>query len=258
MISFALLILVTYLLVRHTTWKATPWPKMGVRPPTYQGHRGYWKGGAQENTLASFRAAHDRGLSMAELDVRLSKDQVVVVFHDKDLKRLGHRNKLVEELTAAELHEFVQAPTLESLLTSTDVPRFFNIELKTDKAFSGDLEKKVAEVVRKTHAEQRVLFSSFNPLAIRRLSRLLPEVPRALLATKEHEAGNRIYLRQMWFAPYIRTNLLHLDHNYVDADEVRRWKKRGVPVALWTVNNEAKATELLAAGAISIISDTLY
>lgn len=258
MILFALMILVAYLLVRHTTWKATPWPQGGVKPPTYQGHRGYWKGGAQENTLASFRAAHERGLTMVELDVRLSKDQVVVVFHDADLKRLGHRNKLVDELTAAELNEFVQAPTLEDLLQSSDVPRFFNIELKTDKALSGTLETKVAEVIRKTRMEQRVLFSSFNPMAVRRLSRLLPEVPRALLATEEHEPGNRIYLRQMWFAPYIRANLLHLDYNYVDADAIRRWKKRGVPVAVWTVNNEAKAKELLEAGAISIISDTLH
>ncbi|MFM6928674.1 MAG: glycerophosphodiester phosphodiesterase, partial [Bdellovibrio sp.] len=152
----------------------------------------------------------------------------------------------------------VHAPSLEELLRSSDVPAFFNIELKTDKAFLGILEKSVAEVVRKTQSESRVLFSSFNPLAVRRLSRLLPEVPRALLATAGKDPGNRIYLRKLWFAPYIRANLLHLDYRFVDAAAIKRWSQRGVPVALWTVNDEAKAKEFLAAGAVSIISDTLH
>lgn len=258
MITFALLLIAVYIVVRQTTWKADPWPAQAVKPPAYQGHRGYWKGGAQENTLASFRAAKERGLTMVELDVHLSKDLIPVVFHDGDLKRLGQNDSRVEDLTAEELQQQVHAPALEDLLKSTDVPPLFNIELKTDKAFSGILEKAVADVVRKTQTEKRVLFSSFNPLTIRRLSKLLPEVPRALLASEEKEPGNRIYLSKLWFAPYIRVNLLHLDYRYVDAARVKRWTERGVPVALWTVNDEAKAKELLAAGAISIISDTLH
>ena len=258
MLTFTLLLIVVYLFVRHTTWKAEAWPAQGVKPPMYQGHRGYWKGGAQENTLASFRAAKERGLAMVELDVHLSKDLIPVVFHDSDLKRLGHSDSHVGDLTAQELQQLVHAPTLEDLLKSTDVPSLFNIELKTDKAFSGILERAVADVVRKTQTEKRVLFSSFNPLAIRRLSKLLPEVPRALLASEEKGVDNRIYLRKLWFAPYIRANLLHLDYRYVDAAVIKRWAQRGVPVALWTVNDEIKAKELLAAGAISIISDTLH
>ncbi|KYG64130.1 hypothetical protein AZI86_12740 [Bdellovibrio bacteriovorus] len=246
------------LVIHHHTWKAQSWPENSLTPPLYQGHRGYWKEGARENTRASFQAAQKRGLKMIELDVRLSKGGVPVVFHDSDLKRIGNSEKLVLDLSADEMLNLVQAPTLESVLTDLESPQFINIELKTGSIFDGSLEKAVSEVVKKTQSQRRILFSSFNPIAIWRLSHLLPEVPRALLATKEIAEGNRFYLRHMWLAPYINTNALHLDYNYVTEEDLRAWKKRGIPVALWTVNDATKAEAFLKAGAISIISDTLY
>ncbi|QDK38076.1 glycerophosphodiester phosphodiesterase [Bdellovibrio sp. NC01] len=258
MIALLILILsVSFLVIRHFTWKAQAWPEGALRPPQYQGHRGYWKEGAQENTLASFMAAKKRGLQMIEMDVRLSKDNVVVVFHDNDLKRLGNVEKLVNELTAAELATASQVVSLEALLQSNDIPPYLNIELKTDKAFDGSLETEVAKLVRKHKAEKRILFSSFNPLAINRLKKLLPEVPRALLATKEDDPANRFYLKHMLFAPYIGANALHLDYNYVSIAELEKWNRRKIPVAFWTVNDPAVAKNLLQHGALSIISDTL-
>ncbi|MFS4460091.1 glycerophosphodiester phosphodiesterase [Bdellovibrio sp. HCB2-146] len=246
-----------FLFIRQKTWKPLPWPPGALRPPAYQGHRGYWKGGAQENTMAAFRAAAERGLQMFELDVRLCKGNVPVVFHDTDLKRIGHRNQNVLDLTADELQNYVNAPTLESVLQATDIPMLINIELKTNRAWDGTLEKEVAALVRKYRAEKRVLFSSFNPLAIWRLKRIIPEVPRALLASQEDEPENKIYLKKLWLAPYIGVNALHLDQNYWREKEVQAFLKRKIPVALWTVNDQKLAEKLLQAGAISIISDTL-
>ncbi|WP_413584381.1 glycerophosphodiester phosphodiesterase [Bdellovibrio sp. HCB274] len=259
MIFLALLLIggFAFMLYRHLCWKAEPWPKNAVRPPRLQGHRGYWQGGARENTLASFKAAKDRGLKMVEMDVRLSKDGHVVVFHDEDLKRIIGDSRRVEDVTAAELEQVAAIPTLREVLLNPNVPDFLNIELKTNKATDHRLEEKVARLVRETDSFQRILFSSFNPLAVRELHRLLPQVPRALLATKEKDPANRWYLKLLLFAPYIHANILHLDHRYVSTEELRRWIKRGVPVSFWTVNDSARAEELLANGAQSIISDTL-
>ncbi|WP_413574744.1 glycerophosphodiester phosphodiesterase [Bdellovibrio sp. HCB290] len=259
MIYLALLVLCAFgfLLYRHLCWKAEPWPKNGVRPPRIQGHRGYWQGGAQENTLAAFKAAKERGLEMIEMDVQLSKDGHVVVFHDEDLKRIANDPRKVADVSAAELEQMANVPTLREVLLSPDVPKYLNIELKTKKATDHRLEEKVARVVRETDAFQRILFSSFNPLAVRVLHRLLPQVPRALLATKEKDPANRWYLKLMFFAPYIHANILHLDHRYVTIPQLKKYIKRGVPVSFWTVNESPRAEELLANGAQSIISDTL-
>lgn len=252
---FVLLIVILY---RHKTWSALPWPVEAMQPPKYQGHRGYWIEGEQENTLAAFRAAGRRGLQMVEMDVRLSVDQVPIVFHDEDLKRIGNSPQdKVSTLTAQQMLQKVKAPSLGDVLQDSEVPSFLNIELKTVEFWSGALEKQVAAVVRRHHAEKRVLISSFNPLALWRMSRHLPEVPRALLASKTKEPVNRFYLRHLFLAPYVRIHALHLDHIYVSHKEMADWSRRKVPVSLWTVNDPERAGELLRAGALSIISDRL-
>lgn len=252
-----ILAVIVALVVRHKTWKPQDWPSQGLRPPLIQGHRGYWKEGMQENSMAAFRAAQGRGLRMIEFDVRLSQDGIPVVFHDETLDRIVQNPKQVLEFTAAELKQLAQVPSLEDVLIATDIPQLLNVELKTKAAFDGRLEEQVAKLVRKHRAENRVLFSSFNPLSIRRLSKLLPEVPRALLASRETDPANKIYLKKLWLAPYIGAHLLHLDKSYWTAEEVQAYKKRGIPVALWTVNDRELADKYLQAGAISIISDTL-
>ncbi|UOF01828.1 glycerophosphodiester phosphodiesterase [Bdellovibrio reynosensis] len=253
----AIVLLILFLIYRHFTWKPLPWPPGAMVPPSYQGHRGYWKSGLQENTLASFEAAAKRGLHMVEMDVRLSKDKIPVVFHDGDLKRLGNVERIVHECTAEELRVLAQVPSLEEVLSSQIVPKFLNVELKTGAIFDGELEKKVATLIEKYDFTRRVLFSSFNPLSLWRLGGHLPQVPRALLATQEPEAANKIYLRQLWFAPYVRIHALHLDYRYVSVHDLHKWKKRGVPVALWTVNEKETAELYLQEGALSIITDTL-
>ncbi|KHD89652.1 MAG: hypothetical protein OM95_02725 [Bdellovibrio sp. ArHS] len=254
---FLVAAVLAFVVYKHFTWQAQPWPAEALHPPAYQGHRGYWQGGAQENTLSSFAAAKTRGLAMIELDVRLSGDGIPVVFHDTDLKRLRGLEKSVLDMTAAELRMLVEAPSLEEVLQSKLVPELINIELKTSAVWDGVLERAVAALVKKHGKEKQVLFSSFNPLSVWRLSRLLPQVPRALLATKEDEPDNKIYLKHLWLAPYVRVHALHLDHHYVTVEDVKAWRKRQVPVALWTVNEKEKAEAYLRAGALSIISDTL-
>lgn len=258
MLLIVLGFILVFLVVRHFTWKPLSWPEGSLRPSKYQGHRGYWKGGQQENSMPSFEAAKARSLTMIEFDVHLSKDEVPVIFHDSDLKRIAGLEDKVYNLTAKELLEKANAPSLAQVLESNKIPSYLNIELKTDKVLCATLEKKVAEVVHAHKASERVMFSSFNPLSLARLRRYIPEVPRALLVSQEPEPGNRIYLRKMWFAPYVGVHLLHLDFNDVSEADLRGYKSRGIPVALWTVNDRAVAEKFLAAGAVSIISDELF
>ena len=65
-------------------------------------HRGLHDNERPENSLAAFQAAADRGLG-AELDVHLTKDGQLVVFHDGTLDRVCGRSGKVEKMTAAEL-----------------------------------------------------------------------------------------------------------------------------------------------------------
>ena len=242
-------------------WQTLPWPMGGLKFPKRQAHRGYRPStDIQENTLAAFRLAKENGAEMVECDVQISKDGKVVIFHDTDLKRLGGGSgDLVAQLTAEELRQRTGAPLLEELLNDSKSPKMVNIELKSTELFEkSGLERAVIEVVRKTGAANRVLFSSFNPFALRRVSKLAPEIPRALLISGEKEKDNAIYLRRGWFAFLARPHLLHQDARDLTPRVLECYEARGVPVAAWTVNDEARARELDAAGVRSLISDRLF
>lgn len=233
------------------------WPVGALRLPRIQAHRGYWLGGEQENTLAAFRAAREKNALMIECDVRLTKDKVPVIFHDEDLLRLGKEKTLVKDLTAKELSAKIHAPTLFEVLKARDIPQLINIELKSKVIVDDPLERKVAEIVRAAKAESRVLFSSFNPFSLWRISQYLPDIPRALLVTPDPHPENHVLLRKMMLAPLIRLHLLHLDQRMATAEEMTFWKKKKMPIAVWTVNDKDAIETHLKNGAISVITDTL-
>jgi glycerophosphoryl diester phosphodiesterase len=239
--------------------KAEKWPAHALVLPRLQAHRGYWVEGAQENTLNAFRAAKGKGALMFECDVRLSKDLVPVVFHDEDIKRLGSgREDRVLDLTVAELQVLVQAPTLKQILTDPTVPRFVNVELKSKEKLDDPLERKVAEVINSAKAHSRVLFSSFNPMSLYRISLHLPDVPRALLVSEDkNDPDNSLLLRKMLLAPLIRIHMLNLHYPMVTEKSMRLWKEQQMPISVWTVNGKDEIQKYHRLGAISVITDSL-
>jgi MFS family permease len=233
-------------------WEAMPWPEEALKLPRSQCHRGLHLS-LQENTLGAFRAAAQAGAPMIELDVRLSRDGQAVVFHDPDLRRLKGRDSLVKDLTSAEIAALAQAPSLKEVLSDPACRALaVNIELKHCPGQNGELARAVAAAVR--GSEARILYSSFNPLLLGAMARLTPRVPRALLATEELAAGNRIYLRRMWLAFLARPHMLNYDGRYFTPAFARRLAARRVPVAIWTVDSVDEARKFLAMGAESIIS----
>ncbi|MCM2282736.1 MAG: MFS transporter [Bdellovibrionaceae bacterium] len=237
-------------------WHPLKWPENGVQPTRLIAHRGLWKPTRlQENTLAAFRAARDQGVGMIELDVMLSGDGRAVVFHDWDLKRLGGRDTGVDQTSAEQMKAWANAPLLEEVLRDPGVPDAVNVELKSNEWRDGRLEQEVARVVRACGAETRVEFSSFNPFSLRRIARLLPEAPRALLVTEEDDPRNKIYLRKMWLGFYCRPHLLHLDEAMLSRARLSGWRDRGIAVIAWTVNDFVRARELLSWNVRGIISD---
>ena len=89
-----------------------------MQKPLIIAHRGA-SALAPENTLAAFRRAIADSAEGLEFDVQLSKDNVPVVIHDFDLKRLGRREGFVKDFTAEELQRI-------------DVGSWFNLKNKSN------------------------------------------------------------------------------------------------------------------------------
>ena len=100
-------------------------PRPGKRPINI-GHRGH--SDTLENTLMAFHQAIDMGADMLELDVRLTKDGVPVVFHDLGLNRISKKSGTVSNRTSKHLLNVAlpgghRIPTLAQVLEGARRPR---------------------------------------------------------------------------------------------------------------------------------------
>ena len=121
-------------------------------------HRGY-HAQAPENTLGAFAAAHDIGVDGIETDVRLSKDGLPVIMHD----RVTPRGRAVAEITRRELEEDVghPVPILPEILDAfADV--IWNVEIKTPGAWPA-----TARVLVQYQHSRRLLVTSFRHDVVR-------------------------------------------------------------------------------------------
>lgn len=224
----------------------------------FQTHRGFWLDGEMENTLGSLVAAKKRGSEMVEFDVRLTRDYVPVLYHDANLKRLHKAPVEMKALTLAQAGTFApNLTTLEQVLASKQVPEYLNIELKTDAAVDPALEIRVSQLVKKYKAEDRVVFSSFNPFSLIRAKGFVPEVSRALLVSEDNEPKNYWFLKQMSLLPLCDARFLHWDQKMTSLERVEKFMNEGYQIAAYTVNDVERARELLSWGVHSIISDKL-
>jgi glycerophosphoryl diester phosphodiesterase len=231
---------------------------------------------APENTFPAFDRAVALGADALEIDVRLTADRAVVVFHDEETARLTGAPGTVEGRTLAEAAALdaafsfspdggatfplrgtgVSIPTLAATLARYPGTRL-NIDAKTDDAA---LAEALARVIAEAGAADRVCVGSFFDVQAERLGRLLPGVARYLpqdaatchvLAAKGGSGGQgcpRGY------------DLADLPHRYgtmtvVDAKVVAHFHALGIPVHVWTVDDEREMRDLLALGVDGIVTD---
>ena len=152
-----------------------------------------------ENTLEAFRAAAELGPALAgiETDVQLSKDGVVMIFHDETLDRVTDTKGNLRDFTFDELRRvkimrhdgmWAQIPTLEEVLALLKPyceknGLRLNIELKTSVYRYEGIEEKTLKIVRKFGMQKYVVYSSFLMDSIRLMKELDPEAETGMLAS---------------------------------------------------------------------------
>lgn len=206
--------------------------------PKLQSHRGFCVQGARENSLESIQASFDQGYKMVEMDLRLNREGQVILFHDKITPE--------SDLTAA--------ASFEEVLDILPSGCFYNLEIKNESKINFGLEEKIIKVLKRHPKRDQLLFSSFNPFSLSWMTRLLPEVPRALLVTQEDEPGNSILLKDLTFLPLVRPHFLNLRWQDLDYYKEVPAERRTV----WTLNEISYVRDLFARNKVaSVITDTI-
>ena len=257
--------------------------------PLILGHRGA-SAYAPENTIAAFQRAFELGADGIELDVALTKDGAAIVMHDDRVDRTSNGTGLVSEMTLAEIQKLdagswfdakyrgEKFPTLEEVLAAVPADKLINIELKTRALRSWppgplplsaaqsaqvslqmlmrlweptQLEQTIVRVLEQARAEKRVIISSFNPIALYRVMKLNPSLPRGLLYFKELP----FFLGRAWLRPLAAPQALHPRNTTITPALVRWAHARRYQINTWTVDEPDETRRLVSLGVHAIITN---
>ncbi len=228
-------------------------------------HRGA-SGHAPENTLVAVRRAMEMRAEMVEVDILLSKDGIPVLLHDPSLDRTTNGTGVVSDFTLDELklldagswfgEQFAgeQIPTVDELLALCKGKMALNLEIKTQAvtdSLEGGVVEKVVELVRKHGMDRNVIFSSFDPRAIKQLKAIAPDIAGAILY------DNRLYddAHPVEIVANLGADAFNCHWRQVRTGLVDSLHQAGLPINVYTVNADTLMHKMLDMGVDGIFTD---
>jgi glycerophosphoryl diester phosphodiesterase len=236
-------------------------------------HRG-GGGEAPENTLAAFEIALTLGYRYLETDVHVTRDGVLVAFHDERLDRVTDRTGAIAGLGIAEVeaadagHAFsqdgertfpfrgrgIRVPRLEGILARWPDARV-NIDPKSDACVAP-----LAALLDRLGAWERVCVGSFSDRRLRRIralgrGRACTSMGPQAVALARLTAASAVMRRlgaDCIQVPISRGPIPIVTERFIAAAH-----GAGLPVHVWTINEETTINELLDLGVDAIMSDRL-
>lgn len=224
--------------------------------PTVMAHRGL-SADAPENTLYAFSDAISVGVDFIELDVQQTRDGVLVVMHDSNLKRTTGVNKDIWDVDYADIQNLdagswfdpayanARIPTLEETLQFVDKRAKLNIEIKPTKHGSDTLEQDVAELITRYQYTDACYVTSFSYGSLKKVKEANPEIRTGYLMS--------VAYGQFYSLKY--ADAFSLNKVFVTSQVVNAAHQQGKQIFAWTVNSMSEVRSLCNLHVDSIITD---
>ena len=217
---------------------------------TFVAHRGLFNNvDIPENSIPAFVEARENNFGI-EMDVQMSSDGVLVVFHDDSLKRMTGADGLVCEKTFEELRKLrlldtdCQIPTFEEFLQAAGGVNLV-VEIKTHKNI-GELEQKVVDAL--ANYQGNYCIESFNPYIVRWFKVHAPHIIRGQLATDLK--NTKMAKWKVWLLKHLKlckwngSQFIAYDAEYITkVKEVKRFGKK-IPIVCWTIKSQEQYDNL--------------
>lgn len=228
-------------------------------------HRGA-SGYAPENTLKAFKLAVEMGSRDFEFDVHQTKDGILVVHHDFDLKRTAGKEVRIADLDYAELKKCNVAAYFKRDKMVQHVPRLeevidiigpaadsLNFEVKNDgNVYPGIEEKVLAFLKSQPRLFDKAIVSSFDHGTLKRFRELSPTLKLAYLG---HGLSTMLLLPAIRKARAVGAVGFHIALRIAFKLNVSRIKKAGFAVRVYTVNEKKDALRMKRIGVDGIFSN---
>lgn len=222
---------------------------------------------APENTLASVELGWQRGADGVEVDVHLSRDDRVVVIHDKTTKRTAGEGGRVREQTLSELKALdvgswkgrqwagERIPTLAEVLETVPEGRQLYVEIKTGK----EILMPLRQVLRQSDVPpKQVVLIGFGRATMAAAKKLLPEHTVLWLSGMQRENGRWVPSADELIRKAKEAQVDGLDVQAtegLDRAFAEQVEAAGLSLYVWTVNDPAVARRMERIGVEGITTD---
>jgi len=229
--------------------------------PMVIAHRGF-SGRYPENTLRSFSEALKLPVDAIELDVRQTKDGVLVVIHDETVDRTTNGKGRVRDLTWDEIRELdagswkgsefsgERIPRLEEALQLINGQVIVFLEIKEP-----DTSQQVVDTLRQLNVLSWVKIGSFHPQAISSVRKLAPEASCSLIGSAKVGATDETFAEFVKEALRCGANSITVNYAGLTPERIRYCHQRYIFVGTWTVNDAGLAKRMIDMGVDAIASD---
>ncbi len=237
-------------------------PEMDKFKEVKYAHRGLHDATKAENSMSAFAAAKEMGFGI-ELDVRLSKDGELVVFHDDNLTRVAGIDGKVIDFTAEELSKMSLSGTADGVPTFREVLDLIDgaVPLVIEIKMNGDekgVSEKLMEIIEGYKGDYVV--ESFNPIALKVVRKMRPDILRGILSTEylknEKHKGSILYalLQHLMLNFMVRPDFIAYDKNGYKVKGLRFVRRSfGTALIAWTVKSAEEERDAISHGFDTVI-----
>lgn len=235
---------------------------MTLKLPKIIGHRGV-AAYAPENTIEGIHTAADMAVEWVELDVKITKDQVPMIFHDDTLDRTTNGSGLFANLTFEEIRNFecgswfadsfagIRIPTLEEALEAViDRNLGLNLEIKPCPGRERETAEAALDVLSQIWDDHsRLLISSFSLVSMETALIMAHDWPRALLIGEDWPEN----IAEVH--DFLELSCVNVNAKTVQREQAEQVMDMGLPLLAYTVNDAEEARRLLRWGIDGVFSD---
>jgi len=206
-----------------------------------------------ELTMAAYKAAIDDGADGFECDVRITKDNQLVLWHDADMQRIAGYSSRIADSTLSEIKDlYPEAITVEDLLIlARDNKKDLAIETKHPVPTGSLVEKKVIELINQEKAVADIFVMSFSWLALEKIRMINPQQKTVALLNHRFNKAMLRFTSAGAIGPSISTLCekpeLSKDERDLfvwtvdDADDMRLCASKGVDVLITNTPSYARS-----------------
>ncbi len=202
-------------------------------------HRGLHNENFSENGINAFKNAIEHNMAF-ELDIHLTSDGQLVVFHDSDLKRMTQKDGIIENLTLNEIKQNYklldgeEIPTFQEVLNITQEKVPIVVELKVYNKNYKALANRVEQELKQIKDKRNIMLISFDPRSLFPFKN--KGFIRQLLVAKSDE--------YTWFFRHFFEGV-DLEFSMFDEKRVRRYAKKHF-TNVWTIDTKQKFDDIFS------------